>query len=88
MIGQTVNRREFLAGTAASLAAGCVSSSPAAKDAADALAFEAAKKWFKEAQFGMMAHWGLYTLLGGEWKGKPGVHPYGEWIMHEFKGSD
>ena len=40
------------------------------------------KKWFKEAQFGMMAHWGLYTLLGGEWRGKPGKHPYGEWIMH------
>ena len=43
---------------------------------------KAAKRWFKEAQFGMMAHWGLYTLLGGEWKGQPGVHPYGEWIMH------
>ena len=45
----------------------------------DALA--AAKKWFKEAQFGMMAHWGLYTLLGGEWNGHPCRHPYAEHIM-------
>lgn len=45
----------------------------------------ASKKWFKEAQFGMMAHWGLYTLLGGEWNGKPGLHPYGEWLMHSAR---
>ena len=77
-----MNRREFIGGAAATLAAGCVDANLGAKDAAGALALEAAKKWFKEAQFGMMAHWGLYTLLGGEWKGKPGVHPYGEWIMH------
>ena len=26
------------------------------------------KQWFKEAQYGMMVHWGLYSLLGGEYK--------------------
>ncbi len=26
--------------------------------------------WFREAKFGMMIHWGLYSVLGGEWKGK------------------
>ena len=26
------------------------------------------KKWFKEAQFGMMIHWGLYTLPAGNGK--------------------
>lgn len=26
--------------------------------------------WFREAQYGMMIHWGLYSLLAGEWKGK------------------
>ena len=77
-----MNRREFIGGAAATLAAGCVDMNPATKGVAAAAALEASKKWFKEAQFGMMAHWGLYTLLGGEWKGKPGVHPYGEWIMH------
>ena len=30
----------------------------------------AAKKWFREAQYGMMVHWGLYALMGGEWKGR------------------
>ena len=77
-----MNRREFIGSAAATLAAGYVNANPAAKDAADALALEATKKWFKEAQFGMMAHWGLYTLLGGEWNGKPGKHAYGEWIMN------
>lgn len=26
------------------------------------------KKWFKDAKYGMMIHWGLYSLLAGEWK--------------------
>ena len=37
------------------------------------------RKWFKEAQYGMMAHWGLYSLLGGEWNGKKSSS-YAEWI--------
>ena len=33
------------------------------------------KKWFKEAKFGMMIHWGIYSLLGGEYNGNhPDVH--------------
>lgn len=37
-------------------------------------------EWWKEAKFGMMIHWGLYSLLAGEWKGQiiPGI---AEWIM-------
>jgi len=38
------------------------------------------KKWFKEAQYGMMVHFGLYSLLGGEWNGKR-VRTYAEWIQ-------
>jgi len=26
--------------------------------------------WFKEAKFGLFIHFGLYALLGGEYKGK------------------
>ncbi|KIO75376.1 alpha-L-fucosidase [Pedobacter lusitanus] len=26
-------------------------------------------KWFKEAKFGMMVHWGLYSILGGSYNG-------------------
>jgi len=29
------------------------------------------REWFKQAQFGMMVHWGLYALPAGEWKGHP-----------------
>ena len=37
-------------------------------------------QWWREARFGMFIHWGLYSIPGGEWKGKeiPGI---GEWIM-------
>ena len=42
------------------------------------------KEWFKQAKFGMMVHWGLYSLLGGEWKGQR--MPYiGEWIQQYFR---
>ncbi len=27
-------------------------------------------KWFREGKFGMFIHWGLYSKLAGEWKGK------------------
>lgn len=42
------------------------------------------KKWFKEAQFGMMIHWGLYTLPAGEWKGKR-MTGIGEWIQQYYR---
>ena len=42
------------------------------------------KQWFKEAGFGMMIHFGLYSILAGEWKGQrmPGI---AEWIQAYFK---
>jgi len=27
-------------------------------------------QWWREARFGMFVHWGLYSVLGGEWNGK------------------
>jgi len=27
--------------------------------------------WWKEAKFGLFLHWGLYSVPGGDWKGKP-----------------
>lgn len=36
--------------------------------------------WFKEAGYGMMAHWGLYSLLAGEYRGRR-VYDYAEWIQ-------
>ena len=37
--------------------------------------------WYRNAGYGMMVHWGLYSLLGGEWKGRRISHNYAEWIM-------
>lgn len=42
------------------------------------------KKWFKEAGFGLMIHWGLYSILGGEWKGKR-MDYIGEWVMAKYE---
>ena len=38
------------------------------------------KTWFKNAQYGMMAHWGLYSLLAGEYRDRR-VKGYAEWIQ-------
>ena len=35
--------------------------------------------WWREARFGMFIHWGLYSILGGEWGGRT---DYGEWIRN------
>ena len=52
------------------------------------------REWFRQAQYGMMAHWGLYSLLAGEYKGKryddndellKGWAPIGEWIMPRYQ---
>lgn len=37
-------------------------------------------QWWTDARFGMFIHWGLFTVPGGEWKGK---NIYAEWIMDE-----
>lgn len=38
------------------------------------------KQWWRQAKYGMFIHWGVYSVLGGEWQGKrtPFV---AEWIM-------
>jgi len=42
------------------------------------------KKWFKEHGFGMMVHWGLYSLPAGEWKGQR-MKYIGEWIQSSYR---
>src|ERR1022692_975472 len=38
-------------------------------------------QWFRDAKFGMLITWGLYSIPAGEWKGTeyPGI---GEWIQN------
>lgn len=40
--------------------------------------------WFLKAKYGMMVHWGLYALLGGEWKGQR-MDEIGEWAQARFR---
>ncbi len=47
------------------------------------MTLEESKKWFKEAKYGLMVHWGLYALLAGEYKGKR-MDYIGEWAMSYF----
>ena len=42
------------------------------------------KSWFKEAGFGLMIHWGLYSVLAGEWRGKR-MDYIGEWVMSKYE---
>ena len=39
--------------------------------------------WFREAKYGMMIHWGLYSLLGGEWRDQR-MDEIGEWVQARF----
>lgn len=36
--------------------------------------------WFKEDKYSMFIHWGLYSMTGGEWKGKT-YYGIAEWLM-------
>ena len=42
--------------------------------------YNARVQWFAEADYGMFIHFGLYSQLGGVWKGKQ-VAGYAEWIQ-------
>lgn len=41
-------------------------------------------RWWQDARFGMFIHWGIYSLPGGEWKGKK-VGGYAEHLMRKEK---
>ncbi len=40
--------------------------------------------WFGEAKYGLFIHWGLYSILGGVWKGQRAYHT-SEWIMRNMR---
>ena len=41
-------------------------------------------EWFADAKFGIFIHWGLYSVLGGEYKGKR-MEEIGEWAMSKYE---
>ena len=50
----------------------------------EAPATEAGLAAFRDARFGMFIHWGLYSLLGGRWKGQT-MDYIGEWIQSRYR---
>jgi alpha-L-fucosidase len=40
--------------------------------------------WWRDARFGCFMHWGVYSVLDGEWQGKP-VSGYAEHIQRKMK---
>ena len=43
------------------------------------------REWFKQAKFGMFIHWGLYSVLGGEWRHGIKTDYLGEWIQNRLQ---
>ncbi len=43
-------------------------------------AYNTRMEWFAEAKYGMFIHFGLYSQVGGVWKGKQ-IKGYAEWIQ-------
>ncbi len=77
-----IDRRSFLqsSAAAASLAAfGPDAVGALTTHAASPLAGDDRMAWWREARFGMFIHWGLYSILGGEWGGRT---DYAEWIRN------
>ncbi len=46
---------------------------------------DARMKWWRDAKFGMFVHWGLYSGLGGMWKGKYIEDGGREWIQYGIR---
>ena len=46
-------------------------------------------EWWRDARYGMFIHWGLFSVAGGEWKGKDYGKEQGgasaEWLMNSAK---
>jgi len=42
-------------------------------------------QWFRDAKFGAFIHFGVYSMLEGQYKGRGEQHRYSEWIMFSAK---
>jgi len=79
-----MQRRDFLRtsaqATLLSLASRPLLAHPAPFALADGSAPAADRMtWWREARFGMFVHFGMYSMLAGEWNGRT---DYGEWIRN------
>jgi alpha-L-fucosidase len=53
--------------------------------AQDTLSHDQKMEWWREARFGMFIHWGVYSVLGGVYKGHHQARGGAEWIMNRMK---
>ena len=79
----SMSRKDFIAGGASALAWSALGG--AAAQTGDSPELAAAKAWFRGADMGLMAHWGVYSMLYNEWNGKCSAHPYSEWVQNAMK---
>jgi alpha-L-fucosidase len=80
-VESVVDRRDFLKGSAAALGALSLPGwPPIGQPRPLGLAPDDERlAWWREARFGMFLHWGLYSILAGEWGGRT---DYAEWIRN------
>ncbi len=45
---------------------------------------DARMEWWRDARFGMFIHWGLYSVVAGDWKGTP-IRGLSSWTLNEIK---
>jgi alpha-L-fucosidase len=63
----------------------CVPKDPGDRSEGDDTQTATLPEWFSNGKFGMFVHWGPYSVLGGEWKGKRIEQgDIAEWIMERF----
>ena len=79
----SMSRKDFIAVGASALAWSALGG--AAAQTGDSPELAAAKAWFRGADMGLMAHWGVYSMLYNEWNGKCSAHPYSEWVQNAMK---
>ena len=91
MAAMDMSRRSFVQGSAAALGAAglplpsLLSSYVGPLGRADAVtrilppSGDERMAWWREARFGMFIHWGLYSILAGEWMGRT---DHAEWIRN------
>jgi alpha-L-fucosidase len=90
MAAMDISRRSFVQGSAAALGAAALPLPPflsyvdplGRPDAVTRMlppADDERMAWWREARFGMFIHWGLYSILAGEWMGRT---DHAEWIRN------
>jgi len=91
-IGMQKEYRLSRVGFVALVTAGILASCASGEGTVDAISYrdetqaehDARMQWWREARFGMFIHWGVYAVLGGNYKGQESAG-VAEWIMRNLQ---